>query len=98
MLFLTAARSRRAIPDRLKVQVRVEDRLGCDARSELAVQLGARVNDIGELIVDAHCRTSVPGMYAAGDVVDALNQMSVATGQAAIAATDIHNELAGNRS
>ena len=67
--------------------------LGCDARSELAVRLGARVSDNGEVIVDAHQRTSVPGLYAAGDVVDALNQMSVATGQAAIAATDIHNQL-----
>jgi thioredoxin reductase (NADPH) len=32
-------------------------------------------------------------LYAAGDVVSALNQISVATGHAAIAATDIHNQL-----
>ncbi|SNS87210.1 hypothetical protein SAMN06265795_10856 [Noviherbaspirillum humi] len=37
--------------------------------------------------------TSVPGLYAAGDVVSGLNQIAVATGQAAIAATAIHNSL-----
>jgi thioredoxin reductase (NADPH) len=37
----------------------------------------------------------VPGLYAAGDVVDALNQISVGMGQAAIAATDMHNALRG---
>ena len=67
--------------------------LGCVARAELAVRLGARVSDTGELLVDDHLRTSVAGLYAAGDVVSALNQISVATGHAAIAATDIHNQL-----
>ena len=67
--------------------------LGCVARAELAVKLGARVSDSGELVVDEHLRTSVAGLYAAGDVVSALNQISVATGHAAIAATDIHNQL-----
>ncbi len=67
--------------------------LGCVARAELAVGLGARVSETGELFVDQHLRTSVPGLYAAGDVVSALNQISVATGHAAIAATDIHNQL-----
>jgi thioredoxin reductase (NADPH) len=67
--------------------------LGCRPRNELAAPLGARLNDIGELVVDGHQQTTVPGLYAAGDVVDALNQISVATGQAAIAATAIHNRL-----
>ena len=67
--------------------------LGCVARADLAVKLGAQVSDTGELFVDDHLRTSVPGLYAAGDVVSALNQISVATGHAAIAATDIHNQL-----
>ena len=67
--------------------------LGSRMRSELAVALGARCTGEGELIVDHHQRTSVPGLYAAGDVVAALNQISVAVGHAAIAATDIHNQL-----
>ena len=67
--------------------------LGCRPRSALAASLGAKLTRIGEIVVDAHQRTSIPGLYAAGDIVDALNQISVAMGQAAIAATDMHNSL-----
>jgi thioredoxin reductase (NADPH) len=67
--------------------------LGCRIRSELAVGLGARTTEAGDIRVDAHQQTSVPGLYAAGDVVAALNQLSVAVGHAAIAATHIHNAL-----
>ena len=69
--------------------------LGSDARDGLAMRLGAECSD-GELVVDAHQQTSVPGLYAAGDVVKALNQMSVGVGHAAIAATAIHNRLGPN--
>jgi thioredoxin reductase (NADPH) len=67
--------------------------LGCDVRSGLALDLGARHDEIGSLIVDDHQQTTVDGLYAAGDVVASLNQLSVAAGQAAIAATAIHNRL-----
>ena len=67
--------------------------LGARVRSELAAGLGAELSESGEIRVDEHQRTTVPGLYAAGDVVDALNQISVGMGQAAIAATDMHNEL-----
>jgi hypothetical protein len=40
--------------------------------------------------------TSVDGLYAAGDVVSDLHQLSVAEGHAAIAATMIHNSLPRN--
>jgi thioredoxin reductase (NADPH) len=67
--------------------------LGETPRSQLATALGARRNKCGNLIVDRHQRTTVPGLYAAGDVVNELSQISVAMGHAAIAATDIHNRL-----
>lgn len=67
--------------------------LGENARSGLALSLGARCGECEKLIVDDHQRTSVPGMYAVGDVVVGLNQISVAIGQAAVAATAIHNAL-----
>ena len=70
--------------------------LGCKAQAELATQLGARCDEGGELLVDEHQCTSVPGLYAIGDVVSDLNQISVGTGHAAIAATAIHNRLARN--
>lgn len=67
--------------------------LGSRQRSELALSLGARCDDEGALHVDSHMRTSVPGLYAIGDVVSALNQIAVATGHAAIATTAVHNAL-----
>jgi thioredoxin reductase (NADPH) len=70
--------------------------LGCEVRSQLALALGARCNEIGNLHVDDKQRTSVEGLYAAGDVVTDLHQISVATGHAAVAATAIHNSLPPN--
>jgi thioredoxin reductase (NADPH) len=70
--------------------------LGCNVRSELASDLGASINDVGCLEVDAHQRTTVQGIYAAGDVVSDLHQIAVATGHAAIAATHIHKSLQAN--
>jgi thioredoxin reductase (NADPH) len=70
--------------------------LGCDVRSQLATALGARCTEIGNLHVDDKQRTSVEGLYAAGDVVTDLHQLSVATGHAAVAATAIHNSLPRN--
>ncbi|MFL6591431.1 MAG: NAD(P)/FAD-dependent oxidoreductase [Luteimonas sp.] len=70
--------------------------LGCDAQSSLATALGAAVDPNGELHVGHDRQTSVDGLYAIGDVVSALNQISVAVGDAAIAATAIHNRLPRN--
>lgn len=67
--------------------------LGCKVRSQLALAVGARCREEGYVTVDEHQRTSVDGMYAIGDVVKALNQIAVAFGQAAIAASHVHREL-----
>jgi thioredoxin reductase (NADPH) len=67
--------------------------LGADARSQLLVAIGGAVNENGCILTDAHQQTNVPGFYAAGDVVNELNQIAVATAHAAIAATAIHNAL-----
>ena len=45
---------------------------------------------------DKHQRTSIEHLYAAGDIVNTLNQISVASGEAAIAATAIHKSLPHN--
>jgi thioredoxin reductase (NADPH) len=70
--------------------------LGSRSQATLAIALGARVDDEDELIVSEHQMTSVDGLYAIGDVVSALNQISVAVGHAAVAATTIHNVLPRN--
>lgn len=67
--------------------------LGVEPRSELAVQLGARFDSGRRLYVDEHQQTSVRGLYAAGDLVRGLNQISTAEGEGAIAATAMHNSL-----
>jgi len=68
--------------------------LGSDIQSDLARALGARVTDDGCVKVDAHQRTSLTGLYAAGDVVIGLDQISHAMGEAGVAATSIRNDLA----
>lgn len=68
--------------------------LGSDIRSEIAEAVGAKTSDEGCLMVDAHQRTNVPGLYAAGDVVLGLDQISHAMGEGGVAATTIRNDLA----
>ncbi len=69
--------------------------LGCSPQHDLARSLGAARDEHGALKVNAHQQTSVPRLYAAGDVVRGLNQVVVAAAESAIAATDIHNKLRG---
>ena len=71
--------------------------LGSRIRSELAVRAGAAATDEGCLEVDDHQRTSIPGLFAAGDVVKGLDQISHAMGEAGVAATTIRNLLAERR-
>ena len=68
--------------------------LGSLIHSDLAAGLGAALSEDGCIKVDAHQRTSVPGLYAAGDVVKGLDQISHAMGEAGVAATAIRNDLA----
>ena len=68
--------------------------LGSDINSELAAGLGAARSDEGCLLVDAHQRTNIPRLYAAGDVVKGLDQISHAMGEGGVAATTIRNDLA----
>jgi thioredoxin reductase (NADPH) len=67
--------------------------LGTRPRSELAEQLGVKLSVDGRLEVDAHQQTSIAGLYAAGDLVHGLNQISTAEGEGATAATAMHNLL-----
>ena len=71
--------------------------LGSDTHTELAKQVDAKIAEDGTLPVDSHQRTSVPGLYAAGDVVLGLDQISHAMGEGGVAATTIRNDLAKER-
>lgn len=67
--------------------------LGLRVHSLLATALGADHDDDGYLVTDTRQRTSIEGLYAVGDVAQSLNQITVATGGAAIAAAALHREL-----
>lgn len=71
--------------------------LGSRIRSDLAITAGAAATEDGCLEVDDHQRTSIPGLFAAGDVVKGLDQISNAMGQAGVASTTIRNMLGEQR-
>jgi thioredoxin reductase (NADPH) len=72
--------------------------MGSDVNNMLAKMLGARCGEDGGISVDTHQRTSVPGLYAAGDVVIGLDQISHAMGEGGVAAVTIRNDIAKSRS
>ena len=67
--------------------------LGSDTHTQLAEMVGAELSKNQCIVVDSHMRTSVPGLYAAGDVVIGLDQISHSMGQGGVAATTIRNDL-----
>ena len=67
--------------------------LGSDTHTQLAEMVGAALSGDNCIKVDSHQRTSVPGVYAAGDVVIGLDQISHAMGEGGVAATTIRNDL-----
>ena len=70
--------------------------MGAHVRSELAIRIGAEHDEAGFIKVNGSQQTTVEGLYAIGDVVSDLHQISVAFGHAAVAACHIHNSLQRN--
>jgi thioredoxin reductase (NADPH) len=71
--------------------------LGSDTHTQLGDMAGAKLADDGCFLCDDHQRTSVPGLYAAGDVVHGLDQISHAMGEGGVAATTIRNDLCSQK-
>ncbi|AXC49616.1 NAD(P)/FAD-dependent oxidoreductase [Paracoccus suum] len=67
--------------------------LGSETRNTLGLMLGTEVAEGACFVTDDSQRTSVAGIYAAGDAIEGLDQISVATGTGAKAAVAIHNDL-----
>ena len=73
--------------------------IGADPRTKLAEDVGAELNEQGEVIVDNMMRTSVPGVFGAGDLTDAsgtLKQTITAAAQGALAATSAYEYASAN--
>lgn len=67
--------------------------LGVRQRTELALMLGLELGEAGSTAADSPLGTAIPGLYCAGDIVEGLDQISVAMGHGALAATRAHNWL-----
>jgi len=67
--------------------------IGNDPVTQMVADLGI-TNEAGNIIVDAKMATSVPGIFAAGDVIEKdLRQVVTATNDGAIAAQNVHRYL-----
>jgi thioredoxin reductase (NADPH) len=71
--------------------------LGSDTHTQLAKMVGAKLASDQSIVVDRRMKTNVPGLYAAGDVVIGLDQISHSMGQGGVAATAIRNDLCSQR-
>lgn len=71
--------------------------LGTRVRSGLARALGAKLDEEDCVVAGEYQCSSIEGLYAAGDVARGLDQISVAMGEGATAATEIHNLLLKTR-
>jgi thioredoxin reductase (NADPH) len=71
--------------------------LGSDTHTQLGEMVGTKLAEDGCFLCDDHQRTSVHGVYAAGDVVHGLDQIGHAMGEGGVAATTIRNDLCAKR-
>ena len=67
--------------------------VGQKPNTELAVPLGVELTATGSIKVDEHHRTSVPGVYAAGDVCGGVQQIVTAVSAGAQAAITVFEDL-----
>jgi thioredoxin reductase (NADPH) len=68
--------------------------LGCEVKDSAFRSLrGLHRTKEGFLVFTTEQRLSIPGLFGVGDCLNQVGQLSIAAGQAAIAATTIHNDL-----
>ncbi len=66
---------------------------GLNPNAALAKTLGLQLDERGYIKIDEHCRTSMHGIFAAGDVCGGLRQFTTAVSRGAIAATSAYDYL-----
>jgi thioredoxin reductase len=72
-------------------------KLGCRPATGLPEQLGCTVDLDGYVTVDECCETSVPGVYAAGDLTPGMQLVQVAAAKGAVAGVSCAQSLRGER-
>ena len=69
--------------------------VGHIVENELAVKIGVKIDEKGEIITDKYSKTNVPGFYAAGDVTDrSFKQAITGVAEACVAADQAYNYIA----
>ncbi len=66
-----------------------------EPRTQLARMLGCAIDEDGYVVIDRDGRTSVPGVFSAGDVVPGLQLVQVAAGEGAAAGVTAARSLHG---
>lgn len=67
--------------------------IGIEPNNEIAKKLGCELDEKGNVKVDAKMKTSLEGVFAAGDITGIFQQMIVACGQGALAAESAYRYL-----
>jgi thioredoxin reductase (NADPH) len=67
--------------------------IGYKPNNEVAKSLGLAMDEYGYIKADDRQRTSMPMVYAAGDITGGVKQIAVATGQASVAALTAFEDL-----
>jgi len=67
--------------------------IGEDPASELARDIGVKLDEQKFIIVDRNMRTNIPRVYAAGDITGGVRQIVTATGSGAVAAVSAFEDL-----
>jgi len=68
--------------------------IGYEPNNEIARQLGLELDPAGYIKVDDKMRTSLPMVYAAGDVTGGVKQIVVAVSQGSVAALTVFEDMA----
>lgn len=68
--------------------------IGYEPNNDIAKKLGLELDEEGYIKVDARQRTSMPMVYAAGDITGGVKQIVVAIGQGSIAALTAFEDIA----
>ncbi|MCX7794316.1 MAG: thioredoxin-disulfide reductase [Thermodesulfovibrionales bacterium] len=67
--------------------------IGYEPSNRVANMLGLKLDEQGYIVVDSHMRTSMPYVYAAGDITGGVKQIVVAVSQGSLAALSAFEDL-----
>jgi thioredoxin reductase (NADPH) len=68
--------------------------IGYEPNNAVARTIGLKLDDYGYVVVDDRMRTSIPGVYAAGDIAGGVKQIVVAVSQGSLAAISAFEDIA----